>query len=151
MEGAGSVEVIVSGWRDFVGRVCVSDKGARRRLPKEVSAVVKEDVEAMVKVGFTEGAVPSCGLKVNVDVPNPCAIVVIGASVAAPVDCDKLPVSAALICAEPNANPDDPLPVGPKEKLEVVLGASFTSSLWPTLKPEKEPRVSPALPWGLGA
>lgn len=151
VEGAGSIEVVVSGWRGIVGRVCVSDRGARRRLPKEVVAVEKEDVEGMVKVGFIEGVFPSCGLKVNVDVPNPCAVVVFGASAAAPVGSDELPVSADLICGEPNANPVDPLPGCPKEKLKVLFGASFTSSLWPTLKPEKEPRVSPALPWVLGA
>lgn len=146
-EGAGSAEVIVSGWRDFVGRVCVSDRGARNRLPKEVAAVGKEDVEGMVKLG----AVPSCGLKENVDEPNPCAVVILGASAAVPVNSDEFPVSASLICAEPKPNPVDPLPGCPKVKPKVVLRASFPSSLWPTLKPEKEPRVSPALPWGLGA
>lgn len=151
LEGAGSVEVVVSGWRDFVGRVCVSDRGARNRLSKEVAAGGKEDVEGMVKLGFIEGTVPSCGLKVNVDETNPCAVVAFGASAAVPVDSDELPVSAGLICAELKANPVDPLPGCPKAKPKVVLGTSFPSSLWPTLKPEKDPRVSPGLPWALGA
>lgn len=87
----------------------------------------------------------------NVDEPNPCAVVVFAASAAVSVDSDELPVSAGLICAELKANPVDPLPGCPKVKPNVVFGASFPSSLWPTLKPEKEPRVSPALPWALGA
>lgn len=152
VEEAGSVEVVVSGWRDFVGRVSVSDRGARNRLSKEVAAGGKEDVEGMVKLGFIEVTVPSCGLKLNVDIePNPCAVVIFGASAAVPVDSDELPVSAGLICAEMKANPVDPLPGCPKVKPKVVLGASFSSSLWPTLKSEKVPRVSPALTWALGA
>ncbi len=151
VEGAGSVEVVISGWREFVGRVCVSDGGARNRLLKEVAAGGKEDVEGMVKLGFIEGTVPSCVLKVNVDEPNPCAVVVLGASAEVPVDSNELPVSSGFICAELKANPEDPLPGCPNVKPKVVLRASFPSSPWPTFKSEKEPRVSPALPWALGA
>lgn len=148
--GVDSGKVVVSGWRDFVGRVVVSCRGARRRLPKEVATGEKDVVEGMPKAGFTEGAVPSCGLTANVDVPSTCGVVVFGTSVVALANSVELPVSAGLIGAEPNANPVDPLPDGPKVKLR-VLEASLTSSLWPTLKPEKQPRVSPALPWALGA
>lgn len=158
--GVDSGGVVVSGWRDFVGRgVVVSCRGARRRLPKEVATGEKDVVEGMPKVGFIEGVVPSCGLTPNVDVPSTCGVVVpstcgvvvFGASVVALAISVELPVSAGLIGAEPNANPVDPLLGGPKVKLREVLEASLTSSLWPTLKPEKQPRVSPALPWALGA
>lgn len=144
--GVDSGEGVVSGWRDFVGRVVVSCRGARRRLPKEVATGEKDVVEGMLKAGFTEGAVPSCGLTANVDVPSTCGVVVFGASVVALANSVELPVSAGLIGTEPNANPVDPLLGGPKVKLRAVLEASLTSSLWPTLKPEKQPRVSPALP-----
>lgn len=83
--------------------------------------------------------------------PSASGVVVFGASVAALANSVELPVSADLTGAEPNANPVEPLPGGPKVKFRAVLGASLTSSLWPTLKPEKQPRVSPALPWALGA
>lgn len=143
---ANSGEVVVIG-REFVGRV-VSCRGARRRLPKD-EASGENVVEGIVKVGFTEGAAPSGGLAAGVGVPRTCGVIVFVASVVALSNSAVvLPVSAGLICVELNVNPVDPLPGGPKVKPSADLEASLSSSLWPTLKPEKQPRVSP---WALGA
>lgn len=147
---ANSGVVVVVG-REFVGRV-VSCRGARRRLPKDVASGEKV-VEGIVKVGFTVGftklAAASCGLAAGVGVPRPCGVIVFVASVVALSNSAVvLPGSAGLICAELNVNPVDPLPGGPKEKPSAGLEESLSSSLWPTRKPEKQPRVSP---WALGA
>lgn len=50
--------------------------------------------------------------------------------------------SVGFICAGLKENPLDPFAGGPKMKPD---GDSLSSSVWPTRKPEKLPRVSPVL------
>lgn len=75
----------------------VSDRGARRRLLKEVGAGGRDDVVGtVVKVGFVKRVVPSCGLKENAGKPSACDVVVLGTSAVAPAELSESPPSAGL-------------------------------------------------------
>lgn len=141
-DGANSAVVVISGFVETL--VVVSGKGARRRLPKEEVAAAGNDDDddddvGMENVGFTDGDATSAGLNANVDEPNACAGAVFGGSA---VDSAGFTDSVGFICAGLKEKPLDPFAGGPKMKPD---GVSLSSSVWPTRKPEKLPRVSPVL------